>query len=87
MFVFYDEYRKIMSTIKKRTSKRIKQNGYMYTDNKSSFEKKKFRQHTTNVYIKKRVCFADITASFKTPKKFVETILKYFWNVIVAKLS
>ena len=29
-----------MYTIKKRTSKRIKQNGYMYTDNKSSCEKK-----------------------------------------------
>lgn len=70
MFVFYDEYRKIMSTIKKRTSKRIKQNGYMYTNNKSSFEKKKIQTaYNTNVYIKKRVCFADITASFKTPKK------------------
>ena len=35
IFVFSDKYRK-----KKHTSKRIKQNGYMYTDKKSSFEKK-----------------------------------------------
>ena len=67
IFVFYDKYRKIMYTIKKRTSKRTKQNGYMYTDNKSSCEKKiyySFKQHTTQTFT-----FADITASFKTPKK------------------
>ena len=54
IFVFYDKYRKIMYTIKKRTSKRLKQNGYMYTDNKSSFEKNiLFIQtaYNTNVYI------------------------------------
>ena len=55
-----------MYTIKKRTSKRLKQNGYMYTDNKSSFELiyYSFKQHTTQMFT-----FEDITASFKNPKK------------------
>lgn len=60
----------MINTEKKHASKRIKQNGYIYAYKKSSFEKKLFIQtaYITNVYIKKRVSFADITASFKLPK-------------------
>ena len=87
-----------MYTIKKDTLKHITRNGYMQKKKPNIIHvrrqqiqlwtKKLFIQtaYNINVNIKKRICFANITTSFKTLKT-VETILKCFWDVIVAKLS